>query len=165
MTTFVAFSPSPLQPFQFVATLDGQQYTIIVTWNIFGQRWYINVYSLSGVLVAVLPLIGSDNTVLIANLAWNQLAGIITVTSSLPLPFKIGQVVDLVLSGNLPATFNGSFTCNVTGQFTFTFPMTTDPGQPTAYGVLDYGINLMAGYFVSSTLLYREQNTQFEISP
>lgn len=164
MTT-VAFTPSPLQPFQFQATLDGQQYTVIVTWNIFGQRWYINIYSLNGVLVAVLPLIGSAVTLQLASLMWNQLAGIMVATTMLPLPFKIGQVVNLSLANIVPVALNGRVQCNITGLKTFTFPMPGDPGRITTVGVVDYGINLVAGYFVDSTMVYREPNTQFEINP
>ena len=55
MTTYTAFTPAANQspPFQFLPTLDKQQYSVTTTWNMFGQRWYINVYSLSGGLVAV----------------------------------------------------------------------------------------------------------------
>lgn len=59
MTTFTNFAPSPQTPFQFQPTLDGQAYTVVVTWNLFGQRYYVNIYDLGGVLVVCLPLIGS----------------------------------------------------------------------------------------------------------
>lgn len=58
----IHFSPSPLSPFQFNATLDGQQYVVIVTWNIFGQRWYLNIYTTNGDLVLSKANIGSRNT-------------------------------------------------------------------------------------------------------
>lgn len=59
-TTFVDFVPSASAPFQFQATLDGSIYTVIVTWNLYGQRYYINIFTLDGVRVLTLPLIGSD---------------------------------------------------------------------------------------------------------
>lgn len=62
MTTVTPFVPSLLAPFQFQPTLDGQVYTVIVTWNLAGQRYYVNVYTLQGVLIASLPLIGSPLT-------------------------------------------------------------------------------------------------------
>lgn len=58
MTTY-AFSPSPTAPFQFQPTLDGATYNCVVTWNIFGNRYYVNCYNLSGTLVFCLPLISS----------------------------------------------------------------------------------------------------------
>lgn len=59
MTTYTAFTPTASAPFQFQPTFDGAVYTVIVTWNLFGQRYYVNVYTLSGTLVYSLPMIGS----------------------------------------------------------------------------------------------------------
>lgn len=59
MTTFVDFKPSLQGPFQFQPTLDGAVYNVIVTWNIFGRRYYVNLYDLSGSLIVSIPLIGS----------------------------------------------------------------------------------------------------------
>lgn len=59
MTTYINFNPSPNEPFQFQPTLDGQVYSVIVTWNLFGQRYYVNIYTLDNALVVCLPLIGS----------------------------------------------------------------------------------------------------------
>lgn len=59
MTTIYDFSPSPTSNFTFQPTFDGEVYTVIVNWNLFGQRYYINIYTLQGALVACVPLIGS----------------------------------------------------------------------------------------------------------
>lgn len=61
MTTFVAFVPSNQTPFQFQATLDGDQYTIIVKWNWYSQRFYIDCLDSSNNRIFTLPLIGSPN--------------------------------------------------------------------------------------------------------
>jgi len=53
------FQPSSKAPFQFQPTLDGSVYTVIVTWNLAGQRYYVNVYSLDGTLIVAIPMIGS----------------------------------------------------------------------------------------------------------
>jgi hypothetical protein len=60
-TKYILFSPSPTSNFKFEVTLDNADYTIIVNWNLFGQRYYVNIYDLSGALVATLPLIGSPD--------------------------------------------------------------------------------------------------------
>lgn len=57
--TIIDFTPSSTQPFQFQPTLDGQVYNAIVTWGLFGRRFYLNIYTLGNVLVEALPLIGS----------------------------------------------------------------------------------------------------------
>ena len=58
-TTFVDFQPSSLSNFQFQAILDGNSYNIVVTWNMYGLRYYVNIYTTSGTLVLCKPLIGS----------------------------------------------------------------------------------------------------------
>lgn len=58
-TTFAPTTNTP--PFQFAATFDGSPYNITVTWNVSGQRWYVNAYDQSGVLVFSLPLVGSPD--------------------------------------------------------------------------------------------------------
>lgn len=60
MTT-IPFIPSDTAspPFQVVITLDGSAYTLSATWNIAGQRWYVQITDLSGNLVLNTPLIGS----------------------------------------------------------------------------------------------------------
>jgi hypothetical protein len=55
------FVPPALTPFQFQPTLDGSAYNCTVTWNISGQRWYLNVLTLQNVLVLSVALIGSPD--------------------------------------------------------------------------------------------------------
>lgn len=63
MTTLFAFQPSPTSNFIFQPTLDGQQYTAIVNWNLYGVRYYLNLYTLQGVQILCVALIGSpDNS-------------------------------------------------------------------------------------------------------
>lgn len=71
MSTTTQFTPIPTSspPFQFQATLDGNQYNIATLWNVFGQRWYIQVTDQTGVLVVNKPLIGSDPTYLVSMVA------------------------------------------------------------------------------------------------
>jgi len=61
MTTLYQFTPQINQNFTFSPTLDGQQYSVIVVWSLFGQRWIVNVYTLQGVLLFQKPLTGSPN--------------------------------------------------------------------------------------------------------
>ena len=55
----VQFTPANNSNFQFQATFDGAIYNVIVTYNIYGQRYYVNIYDTSNVLIVTLPLIGS----------------------------------------------------------------------------------------------------------
>lgn len=53
------FTPSDTSVFQFQPTLDNTVFTVTVTWNIFGERYYVNIHTLQGELVYTMPLIGS----------------------------------------------------------------------------------------------------------
>jgi hypothetical protein len=59
MITFVDFTPSDTTAFQFQAVLDGIQHNVVVTYNFFGQRYYVNVYDTQGALVIAAPMVGS----------------------------------------------------------------------------------------------------------
>lgn len=61
MTTY-AFTPSTTANFTFQPTLDSAAYNIVVNWNLFGQRFYVNCYNLAGMLIFCLPLISSPPT-------------------------------------------------------------------------------------------------------
>lgn len=57
--TVIPFTPTSAGPFQFGATLDGQQYVCNVTWNLWAQRWYLNVYTTEGAVVLARALVAS----------------------------------------------------------------------------------------------------------
>ena len=59
MTTYIQFKPQPNTPFQFNLTLDSVAYVAIVTWNVYGQRYYVGIYNTSKTLIMLRPLIGS----------------------------------------------------------------------------------------------------------
>ena len=60
-TIYVPFLPSQTANFQFQATLDGRACIVIVTWCLFGERYYVNIYGTDTVLILSIPLIGSPN--------------------------------------------------------------------------------------------------------
>jgi hypothetical protein len=90
VTTYVPLSPPPGQGFDFQATLDGNTYRMRVTWNVFGQRWFLSCFTANDVLVFHQALVSS--------------------------------------------------------------PQEGD-------------INLLAGYFITSTLVFRALGSQFEVNP
>lgn len=88
MATF-PFTPSSTQPFEFQPILDGVQYVALIKWNLFGRRYYLELYQVDGTRVITTAVVGSP---------------------------------------------------------------------------LDYDISLVGGLF-ESTLVFREQSQQFEVSP
>lgn len=47
--------------FEFQADFDGDTYNVIVTWSIYGERYYVTIFDTSNVRVLTIPLIGSPN--------------------------------------------------------------------------------------------------------
>ncbi|TKI08340.1 phage baseplate plug family protein [Martelella alba] len=58
-TTYIDFKSPTSGAFSFKPTLDGALYNATVTWNIFGQRWYLNIFDSNSTLVLTLPMVGS----------------------------------------------------------------------------------------------------------
>ena len=64
-TIYINFQPSSSSPIEFQTTLDGDQYTCLVTWNLAtqtardGAGWYLSVYDLNGTLIINTAMVGS----------------------------------------------------------------------------------------------------------
>jgi len=163
MTTVTQFTPSPFSAFTFSPTLDGQQYTGVVTWNIAAQRWYISVYALGSTdPVFSRPLIGSTSAVDVELASWSN--GWVDAVTSIPHDYVLGATVALTASGFAPDGYNGDVLAVVADEITVRWPAVNDPGIARQLGVLDAPVNLAGGYF-SSTLVFREATQQFEVSP
>ncbi len=59
--TLIAFVPNNqlAPPFSTVFTLDGATYNAAVTWNVYGQRWYLTLTDQSGNVTCNGALVGS----------------------------------------------------------------------------------------------------------
>lgn len=163
MTTYTSFQPSPQQVFQFAAILDGQSYNCSLTYNLFGQRYYINCTDLSNNLVFSLPLIGSPDGRTSQQLTWDE--GEVTVQTVAPHGFRIGRTLNLTLGQVSPEGYGGNRDMLVISSDQLTFPLSSDPGLCTAPGILYDNINIAGGYFTESTLVYRKSSSQFEVTP
>jgi len=149
-------------PFNFQPFLDGVQYNITVPWNFFGQRYYVQCTTLSGKLVFYLPLIGSQNAIYIKSISW--VPNYVTVTTVVPHGFNVGEIVNLTINNTIPLSYNGVYSCSVINETQFTYVFNFDPGSVTSFGIVSFDVNIAAGYF-NSTLVYRTNNQQFEVSP
>lgn len=162
MTTFTQFAPTPQAPFSFMPTLDGQQYNAVVIWNLFGQRWYLNLYTLSNVLVLSIPLMPSPTPISILSLSWAN--GFVTAATNGPHGFILDATVDLTISGCAPDAYNGTVKALIVDPQTIEWPLASNPGTATQVGVASYDIDLVEGYF-DSTLVFRDSTQNFEVSP
>lgn len=162
MTIYFPFTPSNVAAPTFMPTLDGDPYTIQVSFQLFGQRYYLNCYDLSGNRIFTRPMVESEAGKIINAISWNVASGLVTVKTSIPHGYPIGSVVNLTVAGCVPDAYNGAVQAFVDTPNTFTYPLTTDPGVATVFGQASYLIDLIAGYF-NSTMIFR--NGQFEVSP
>lgn len=64
MTTLISFAPvnTASPPFSVPLTLDGISYMGNVTWNVYGQRWYLTIVDQNGNTIWCGPMIGSPLT-------------------------------------------------------------------------------------------------------
>jgi hypothetical protein len=161
--TAFAFLPSTQNVFQFQPTLDGALYTASVPWNLSGQRYYLNLFALDGTRIFTLPLIGSRDAVGLEDITWAN--GIVTATTVDPHGYMMGKTIDLHVLGCLPTGYNGRVKALVTGLSEVQYQLTEDPGPFTQLGVIDWVVDLAAGYFEDSMLVFRSSNATFEVTP
>ncbi len=169
MTTFFNFQPSTSAPYQFQPVLDGATYTASVPWLVFGGRYYLSLIASNGTLVLYRGLTGSPTGVALQSLSWAN--GRANGLTAAPHGYKTGRVISLTLSGCAPAAYNGIVQALITGPSTFSYALASNPGAATVLGNVSYDINLIGGIpnengvQFTSTLVFREQARQFEVSP
>jgi hypothetical protein len=171
----VDFQPSATAnpPFQFQATLDGAQYTVSVTWNLFGNRWYVTIRDVSGNLILMRPMVGSGAKIQ-AVLTWANGTATAALASAHNIP--VGSVANVEVT-DTGLTYDGFWRALATDALTLTFQLPTDPTQYGVTGNVSQDVNLIGGQpssydsngnpatFFSSTLIYRSSSQQFEVSP
>lgn len=57
--TRTPFTPTTDAAFQFLATLDGSDYNVIITWNIYRADYYLNIFTKNGVVALSRALVSS----------------------------------------------------------------------------------------------------------
>lgn len=161
MTTY-AFPAASQQVFQFQPVLDGATYNVVVTWNVFGQRWYANVFDLSGNRVLTIPVLSSPSALNLQSLSWAN--GRATATATTPHGFLVGATVRLTISGCSPDGYDGVVDVLSTGPSSFSWALASDPGDATVLGSAGYVVNMLDGYF-GSTMTFDDPSSSFTVSP
>jgi hypothetical protein len=152
--------------------LDGTVYNCTVTWNLFGKRPYLNVFSIDGTWLLTVALVGSPAALPLQAISWAN--GRATAITRAPHGFKVGRVLTLTVSGCVPVSYNAvGVRALITGPSTIAWDIAANPGMATVLGQVAYNINL-AGALTdpsngnilvsSSTLVFREPSQTFEVS-
>ncbi len=162
MTIFL-YQPQPNAPYQFSPTLDGQEYLAVTPWGLFGRRLYLTLTALDGTRIFTRALVGSPAAQAIQSLAWAH--GTVTVTFTALHGYKLMSTVELAISGCLPDAYNGVVEAYVSSDTEVQYQLASDPGAATMLGEAGWGINLAAGYFSESRLIFRDAAQQFEAVP
>jgi hypothetical protein len=156
VTTLVPFTPSNLANFTFQPVLDGTTYSAVVTWNQYGQRYYLNISTLQGVLMLSIPLIASPDAI-------SQTA-IPNGTQTLALTTRNPAIIAgmTVTGANVPA---GTTITGIYGQLVTTseaIPELSNTSAPQSSFEFTSSINLALGYF-DTPIIFRGSTQQFEI--
>jgi hypothetical protein len=159
VTTLVNFAPSTTGVFSFLAQLsDGNQYNIAVPWNAFGERWYITVTDLAGV-VRVHRAIAQSGPKFQAVVTWAS--GVGTAALSGVHNVRVGGLANARIS-QTNTGLDGLYQALAIDPQTMTFPLATNPNvSGPVTGKLDFPLDLLAGYGIGS-LLYHADTAQFE---
>jgi hypothetical protein len=163
MTTYIQFLPSNVVAPRFTTTFDDDQYTVIVTWNLASQRYFLNIYGSNNNWICTVPLIGTSPGVDIINLNPNVNNNTMEVTVASPYWRPLGQIIKMTIENCQPDDINGSYDCLIIGRNVFTIPMPASMGQVTVLGSASRLINMIEGYFQTSSLVFR--NMMFEVRP
>lgn len=76
----------------------------------------------------------------ISALAWSAGGGgVVTITTSAPHGYGVGDVIPITVAGTAPAGYSGNFTGTVTTTSQITYPLAVNPGSMTVPGTVVTG--------------------------
>lgn len=160
-STFVAFVPSALGPFSFSPVIAGVTYNAEIDYNAFGQRFYLNLTTLTSAPVLYTALVETGPSFQAA-LTWSL--GVATVTLQKPHNVPIGQQVRARIS-QTESGFDGfPILMLAVNAETLTFQLPADPEAQSAQGVLSMDINMVEGILADGLLVYHDGLQQFEFA-
>lgn len=159
--SYTQFTPSTTTAFQFQPTLAGTQYNATVTWNLFGQRYYLNLYDLSGNLIIATAIVGTGPQ-LAATLTWidTGVSGVATATCAVNHNVPLGALANMFVAGTGTA-YDGAWQVLSTSATTLTYALTNpNETQPLA-GTIGFQTNLVAPAGIAGFLCYLYSTQQF----
>lgn len=166
MSTVVPFTPSTTATFSFQPVIGGVQYNATVTWNLYAQRYYLNLTDTGGNLVLCTAVVGSGPR-LPATLTWedNGFSGLATATTMAAHNIPVGSVANVYIS-QTETDFDGAWQVLATGAMTVTYPLNNpNENQPLA-GMLSFPVNLVQALGNGWLLYdYATQTFEYETAP
>lgn len=173
MTTIIPFIPSNLRSPSFIAEFDGNDYNVVITWNISALRYYVNIYRQdSSAWIITIPLFSSPPARNVSSAVYDPFLNSVVVElvdpSQWPVPLGAGisnpgTIIEYTMEGFQPDTYNGKFRCLHLNNLQFTFHMPQNPGPILVLGRVSRLLSMIDTIFKTSTMVYR--NGAFEINP
>jgi hypothetical protein len=159
MTTLIDFTPSATALFQFLAALsNGQQYTVSVPWNPFGERYYVTVSDLTNAVIVNRSLTQSGPAFR-GEMDWD--AAQITILLPQPHNVPIGELASTRISQTGTA-LDGIYAALAVDEVTLVCSLPTNPKLTIpAAGKVDFPLDLLAGYGIGA-LYFHADTQQFE---
>jgi hypothetical protein len=159
-SVFVDFTPSTVGPFTFQPVIGGVTYNATITWNLFGQRFYLNLYDQGGNLILCTALVASGPRIP-ATFVWNS-PQTATATTLTPHNVPLGQIAQVRMS-ETDSGFDGSVQALGTGPNTLDYTIANPNVAQPAVGIVDFALNLVASLQIG-WLLYHWELQQFEFA-
>lgn len=168
MSTLVNFQPSTTAAFSFGLTLNSASYIATITWNQFGERYYLNLADPSGALVLCRPVTASGPQISAA-FTWANGSAIAQAAGNHNVP--IGSLAKVRIYGT-GAAFDGTYQVFAAGSQVLTYPLIVAPSEPAPLsGTISFDLNLVDGAVltdgvtpVGGWLLFHYESLQFEYS-
>lgn len=147
--------------------MDGKTVTVEVRWSIFRQDWRVSLYDQDGNRIVSRALVGSPDPVATAAVVWNSAAARVEITTVAAHGLAPGDVAEWTLRNVSPIGFNGADAMRALSPTVLAYDQSASPGAAaaTVQGVVGCDIDLAAGYFNTSTLVFRASSRQFEVGP
>lgn len=161
MSTTVQFTPNTSSAFRFQPVIAGKQYTAVITWNIAGERYYLNLFDTSGNLVLTTAVVSSGPRVS-ATMTWvdTGVGGVATATTAAPHNVPVGRLAQVHISQTNSA-YDGNWRVLATGPNTLTFAIGNPNQSQPLPGQLSFDLNLVAP-LGAGWLIFRYDVQQFE---
>lgn len=157
-SVFVSFAPSVSGPFIFQPVIGGVNYNAVITWNLFGERFYLNLYDQGGNLLLCTAMVASGPR-FSATFTWS--ANVATAVMQSPHNVPIGGLVQVRMS-ETDSSFDGTVQALAINATTLTYALSGNPDVATpATGIVDFALNLVATLNIG-WLLFHLDTMQFE---
>ena len=154
----VPFTPSATSVFQFSPVLNGTTYQATVTWNVFGQRYYVNLATAAGAHVLTTAVVSSGPRLRVA-LSWAN--GYASAQAGAPHSIPIGECADLRIS-DTGTGYDGQWQAFATGADSFSYVAPNPEVATSPTGTAQQLANMVGGVLPGALLLFHFDTLQFE---